>query len=326
MWDKKTFLGGLLMRLTKQEVLDILFRVFIVLLTNTLLSIALVCFLEPASLYAGGASGIAQLIFRLINHFGANMSTNLLGWFILAVNIPITLIGFKFVSKRFAIYSVLAVGVQSLVVLVIPESPFKYMADPVQTINELGEVTSTMNYGGILTLAIFGGLLAGMASGLALKFGVSTGGVDVLAQAISINKGISIGNFTMVLNIGIAIVGGGWLQGSWVIVLFTIVRMILNSLVIDKIHTSYSYTGLHIFSFHGEAIANSLMSALNRGCTLIDVEGAHSGKGFKEVYCVVSNYEIHRALKEIKKHDEKAFITMAPVNKINGKFIRKSII
>ena len=68
------------------------------------------------------------------------------------------------------------------------------------------------------------------------------------------------------------------------------------------------------------------MNTLNRGCTLIDVEGAHSGKDFKEVYCVVSNYEIHRALKEIKKHDEKAFITMAPVNKINGKFVRKSIV
>ena len=314
------------MKLTKQEILDILFRLFIVLFTNTLLSLATVWFLEPAALYAGGATGIAQLLFRLINRLGANMSGNLLGWFILLVNVPITLIGFKFVSKRFAIYSVIAVGVQSLVVLVIPESPFAYLADPIETINQAGDTVSTMNYGGILTLAIFGGLLAGMASGLALRFGVSTGGVDVLAQAVSINKGISIGNFTMVLNITIAIIGGGVLQGSWVIVLFTIVRMIINSLVIDKIHTSYSYTGLHIFSSHGEAIAQSLMNTLNRGCTLIDVEGAHSGKDFKEVYCVVSNYEIHRALKEIKKHDEKAFITMAPVNKINGKFVRKSIV
>ena len=314
------------MKLTKQEILDILFRLFIVLFTNTLLSLATVWFLEPAALYAGGATGIAQLLFRLINRLGANMSGNLLGWFILLVNVPITLIGFKFVSKRFAIYSVIAVGVQSLVVLVIPETPFAYLADPIETINQAGNTVSTMNYGGILTLAIFGGLLAGMASGLALRFGVSTGGVDVLAQAVSINKGISIGNFTMVLNITIAIIGGGVLQGSWVIVLFTIVRMIINSLVIDKIHTSYSYTGLHIFSSHGEAIAHSLMNTLNRGCTLIDVEGAHSGKDFKEVYCVVSNYEIHRALKEIKKHDEKAFITMAPVNKINGKFVRKSIV
>ena len=314
------------MRLTKQEVLNILFRLFIVLFTNTLLSLATVWFLEPAALYAGGAAGIAQLLFRIINRLGANMSGNLLGWFILLVNVPITLIGFKFVSKRFAIYSVIAVGVQSLVVLVIPESPFAYLADPIETINQAGNTVSQTNYGGILTLAIFGGLLAGMASGLALRFGVSTGGVDVLAQAISINKGISIGNFTMVLNITIAIIGGGVLQGSWVIVLFTIVRMIINSLVIDKIHTSYSYTGLHIFSSHGEAIAQSLMNTLNRGCTLIDVEGAHSGKDFKEVYCVVSNYEIHRALKEIKKHDEKAFITMAPVNKINGKFVRKSIV
>jgi uncharacterized membrane-anchored protein YitT (DUF2179 family) len=314
------------MKISKQESLDILFRIFIVIFTNTVLSIATVWFLEPSELYAGGATGIAQLIFRLIKLGAKDMSTNLLGWFILGVNIPITLIGFNFVSKRFAIYSVLAVGIQSLVVLVIPESPFKEMANEIVTYDASGNMVKTMNYGGILTLAIFGGLLAGMASGLALRFGVSTGGVDVLAHAISMKKGISIGNFTMALNIGIAIVGGGWLQNNWFIALFTIVRMILNSLVIDKLHTSYSHTGLHIFSTHGEAIAHSLMSSLNRGCTLIDVEGAHSGKGFKEVYCVVSNYEIHRDLKEIKKHDEKAFITMSPVKTINGNFIRKSMI
>ena len=123
------------MKLTKQEVLDILFRLFIVLFTNTLLSLATVWFLEPAALYAGGATGIAQLLFRMINRLGANMSGNLLGWFILFVNVPITLIGFKFVSIRFAIYSVIAVLVQSLVVLVIPESPFAYLAEPIETIN-----------------------------------------------------------------------------------------------------------------------------------------------------------------------------------------------
>lgn len=314
------------MKSGKKEALDISLRLFIVLFTNTLLSIATVWFLEPAKLYAGGATGIAQLIFRIINKFGGKMSSNLLGWFILGVNVPITLIGFKFVSRKFAYYSVLAVAIQSLVVLIIPESPFKDLAKNINALNDAGEVVSRMNYGGILTLAIFGGLLAGIASGLALRFGVSTGGVDVVAQAVAMKKSMSIGYFTMILNVVLAIVGGGVLQGSWEVVLFTIVRMILNSLVIDKIHTSYAYTGLHIFSAHGEAIANSLMAALNRGCTLIDVEGAHSGKGFKEVYCVVSNYEIHQALDEIKKHDEKAFITMAPVKKINGKFIRKSIV
>ena len=314
------------MKFNKKEIFDICFRLFVVLFTNALLSLATVWFLEPAMLYAGGATGIAQLIFRIINKFGVNMKQNLLGWFIFGVNLPITLIGFKFVSKKFAIYSVIAVVVQSLVVLLIPESPFMHLAESIQSLDTNGNIIETMNYGGILTLAIFGGLLAGIASGLALRFGVSTGGVDVLAQAIAMKKGVSIGSFTMILNVCLAIFGGGVLQGSWEVVLFTIVRMILNSLIIDKIHTSYSYTGLHIFSFHGEAIANSLMNTLNRGCTLIDVEGAHSGKGFKEVYCVVSNYEVHRALKEIKRHDEKAFVTMAPVNKINGKFIRKTIV
>ena len=102
--------------------------------------------------------------------------------------------------------------------------------------------------------------------------------------------------------------------------------MILNSLVTDKIHTAYTYTSLHIFTSYSKEISIDIMKELQRGCTFYDVEGAFSHVHSKEVYCVVSRWEAEKALKIVKKHDPKAFISMAPVKRVTGNFKRKSII
>ena len=245
-------------KITKKDITDIFFRLTIVILANLLLSFATVWFLEPANLYSGGATGTAQLVQRFIKLF--NLDINL-GLLIFLVNIPIIIIGFKYVSKKFAIYSIVAVIVQSLGVALIPGSPFKDLIEPI-IISVDGVYKETINYGGILTLAICGGLLGGSAAGIALRYGTSTGGIDVAAQAFALKQNVSIGNFTMIFNVVLAIIGGGLLQGSWIIALFTCIRMILNSLVTDKIHTAYTYTSLHIFTTHSQEISMEIMQEL----------------------------------------------------------------
>ena len=314
------------MKLNKHELLDILFRLTVVILANIALSYATVWFLEPAMLYAGGATGIAQLFHRLFAKMG--MANLPLGWYIFIINIPIVLIGIKFVSPKFTIYSIVAVIVQTIATNLIPfeTSPFY---DFYQILNESiisGSGVGYSLYGVMLTLSICGGVLGGIASGVALKYGTSTGGVDVIAQALALKKDISIGKFTMILNILVAIIGGGLLQGVWVIALFTIIRMILNSLVIDKIHTSYTYMSLHIFSSKAYDIAHQIMQDLHRGCTFENVTGGYSGKESIEVYCVLSKYEVEKAMKIIHNHDDHAFVTLAPVKKIKGNFLKKTIV
>lgn len=305
------------MKLNKKNVLDFIFRLVVVIVTNTLISFVTVWFLEPAQLYSGGAVGIAQLIKRLIESTG--VETFKLGWFIFLVNIPITIIGIKFVSIKFTILSIIAVLIQTLVTNLLPEAPFQ----PVPLHD--GEVDMQM-WGYVLTLAITGGVLGGIATGVALRLGTSTGGFDVLGQALALKKNISIGSFTMVLNVLIAIFGGALLQGSWIICLFTIIRMVLNSLVIDKIHTSYSYIAVRIFSKNGLQIADAIMNEMSRGCTIERVVGAHSGSDSIEVYSVVSSYEVDRVYKIIKRFDDHAFVTTAPVKDVWGKFIKHSIV
>ena len=305
-------------KIDKKRLLDDLFRTIIVVVANVLLSFATVWFLEPARLYSGGATGLSQLFVRIIERFGGRFN---LGLMTFIINIPIAVVGWRFVSKRFAIFSIMAIGVQSLVTGLIDTSPFAVLAHDIVT-----DSGSVMNYGGILTLAIFGGLLAGFASGLALKFGTSTGGVDILAQALALHKGISIGMFTMIFNIIITLVGGLFLQGSLIVVLYTFVRLILNSLVMDKIHTAYTYTSLNIFTSHGEEIAERLMIELNRGCTIFEGVGAYTHQKHTELYCVLSTYEVEKAMIIIKKIDPATFVVVSPVRKVTGNFIKKTIV
>lgn len=309
----------------KNKILDLLFRLAIVIAANVLLSFATVWFLEPAKLFAGGASGIAQLIQRIFLRNGILVNVNL-GWYILFVNIPIVIIGIRHVSLRFAIFSVVAVGVQTLTTLLIPAGPFSFISEEIDAIIANGEKIPVELYGVILTLAVCGGVLAGVASGVALKFGTSTGGFDIVGQALALKKNISIGIFTMSLNIIIALIGGGILQGQWLLALFTIIRMVLNGLVVDKIHTAYTFTALHIFSNDAEEIAYDIMNEMGRGCTFENVVGGFTHKESVQIYCVVSTYEIETALKIIHRYDKKAFVSMTPVKRINGRFIKKTIV
>lgn len=302
----------------KKRLLDDAFRVFIVIITNVMLAFSTVWFLEPARLYSGGATGLAQLCVRLIEKCGGSFN---LGLMVFLVNIPIVIIGWRFVSLRFAIFSTIAIGVQSLATALITNSPFSELSEDIVTVG--GSVT---NYGGILTLAIFGGLLAGFASGLALKFGTSTGGIDIIAQACALHKGLSIGVITLIFNLFLAVFGGGVLQGSFIVTLFTCVRLILNSLVTDKIHTSYTYSGLKIFTTDGEHISEKIMKELNRGCTIFEGMGAYTHQTHTELYCVLSTYEVERAISIIKEFDEHAFVVISPVKKVKGNFIKKTIV
>jgi len=299
---------------------DMIFRTAIVILANIILQLATMWFLEPAHLYSGGATGLAQLILRsiyAINNISLDSANYnyFLALAVFLVNIPFLVIGYKEVSYKFAFYSFLAVVIQVVVSILAPAS-----SSPFVEYNLEGKVSN------VLALALMGGLLSGLAAGLALKFGTSTGGIDIIAQAVALKKGVSIGTFTLIANVLIACIGGGIVQGSWTITMYTCIRMIINSLVTDKIHTAYTYSAINIFTEHDEEIASEIMTKLNRGCTMMNVMGEYTHKKHKELYCVVSTYENERVIEIVRKYDPNAFITISPVKRIIGNFIKKTIV
>lgn len=291
----------------RKKLLNEGFHVGIVLVCATVYSLAVMWFLTPAGLYAAGITGLAQILVRILEVF-ANFKLPS-GILVFVFNVPLFIYGWKRVSKRFSIYSLLFVVVQSLLMMDwIPT--FTFGMEP----KENG-----------LLFAIIGGLIAGVANGVALRFGTSTGGIDILGQVLSIEKGISIGIFTMVFNVFIAVLGGGILFGNWLVSMHTLIRIIISSLVIDRIHTSYNYIRLDIISVNVQDISNRLMTELGRGVTLMNVEGAYTHQPKQDAFIIITRYELARAKKICLECDPNVFIIIAPAKGTVGRFVKKTI-
>lgn len=267
-------------------------------------------FLEPARLFSGGVTGIAQLIGAIFESFDIHFVSNYLGVIVFLLNIPILIFGWTKVSKRFAVCSVISIGIQTLLLNnVIPIIDLE--------INQ----PETMD---MLLLSFIGGFVCGVGSALALRYGTSTGGVDILAQAISFKKNVSIGFISLVVNVVVAILGAVVYKNP-AIAFYTIVRIIVQSVVTDKVHTSYNYLKVEIITTKPEEVSRLLLTDIGRGITMVSAIGAYTHTEKSILETIISSYEVHRVIDDARKIDPGVFITVSPVKRVDGNFKRKTI-
>lgn len=296
-------------------------RVIAVLVFTIVYGIGVAWFLEASvvPLYTGGIPGVGQLVRDIIvNVFGYDLSEHFLGIFIIVFNIPILILGWVGVSHRFTIYSIISVLVQSFMLSWIP-----YV--------DLGLTTQEH----ALTAAIIGGLLIGVGTGGALRYGTSTGGLDIVAQYLAFKKGKSVGYFSMAMNVIIALLGGLIIGGrasangvvitGGVIASYTIIRIIVSTVITDRMHTAYHFLSVNIITINPKALVDQVLNHMYRGVTLFKVEGAYSQHEKTMVYIIISSYELHQLLEIVRKLDPHAFVITSPVRNVVGNFKRKTI-
>jgi uncharacterized membrane-anchored protein YitT (DUF2179 family) len=282
-----------------------------------LYGVGVVWFLEasPVPLYSGGVSGISQLIRDVVNIISGREVFNqfFLGIAVAVINIPIILLGYFGVSKRFAIYTLVSVIVQSTVLGFIPKIP-------------LGDLSKDP-----LVLAVIGGAISGIGIGGSLSFGVSTGGFDVISQYLALKKGISVGVLITALNTAIALLGGLVMiigkrgDEALQVVAYTIVRIIITDLVLDSIHKSYRIMKVEIISPEYENISKNIIEIVHRGVTLVASQGAFSKKNFYTCLVVVSGYELPLLKRIVKEIDPHAFVIVTKAQSVLGNFKKKTI-
>ncbi len=296
-------------------------RIFFVVVFTFIYGVGVSWFLEASvvPLYAGGIPGVGQLIRDIIEIvFKIQLPEQFLGVFIFVANIPLLLLGWFGVSHRFTIYSLISVVIQASVLSFIP-------------VFDMG-LSSEVH---ALASAVLGGLLVGIGAGGALRFGTSTGGLDIIAQFISFKKGHSVGFITMVMNVVMAILGGiiiggranldGVIISGGVIASYTVIRIIISTIITDRMHTAYHYLSVNIITVNPNDLVDAILTKLYRGVTLMKVEGAYSHHEKTMVYVVISAYELHSLVNMVKRLDETAFITTTPVKQVFGNFKRKTI-
>ncbi len=306
-------------------------RTLAVIVFTIIYGIGVTWFLEASviPMYTGGIPGLAQL-FRDFMKF--TLGWNTAGWeglflamFIIITNIPIMLLGWFGVSKKFVIYSMLSVLIQATMLGFIP------------SIN-LGLSSESQ----ALTATILGGILIGIGVGGALKYGTSTGGLDIIAQYISLKKGQSVGFISMVMNIIMAILGGlitapdlinrGVLPGvtqtmaaAGIVISYTVLRLIITTIVTDRLHTAYQFTMVEIITDNPKDIISDILSKIYRGVTLMDVQGGYSKQQKTLIKVIISSYEFTTLNQLVNRLDSKAFIIVTPVKHVYGNFKKRTI-
>ena len=282
-------------------------RTIVLVFSSIIYSIGIVWFLEVDKLYSGGVSGISQLICNLFYKY-ANITLNL-GLLVFILNVPLVILGWFCVGKKFTIYSLVSVLIQSIMLGIIPRVQIT-MPDGVTPLD-------------MLTNAIVGGALVGIGVGLPLRFGTSTGGLDILSQYLSFKKGLTVGMIGLCINLLITIMSG--IHFGFTIAIYTMIRMIISMVFTDKIHTSYNYLNVEVITEYGEIMSETLMDKTFRGITLLKAEGAFSHHDKTIVYCIISSYELDYLVEIVKGIDNNAFVVVKPVKKIIGNFRRKVI-
>lgn len=269
-----------------------IFFIFFAAITN---AIALNNFLIPANIYASGINGIAQLLSGVLdNSSGILIDTGIL---ILVFNIPIALLGWFKVGRNFTLYSFMTSILISFFTVLLPINPLT---------ND-----SMMN-------ALFGGIISGTGIGFALKYGFSTGGMDIISMVLAKTTGRSIGTLTFAMNL-LIVSSAGVLYG-WEYALYTLVSIYVMTKMIDTIHTSHQKITAMIVTNEPDALVKEIHGKLIRGITIIPAKGAYSKTDRSILMMVITRYEMYELEQAVREADASAFVNFMETNKVLGEF------
>lgn len=273
-------------------------KIVIVIIGAFLNALAINFFLVPANVYSSGFTGIAQLLSKVLSE--QTPLTVSIGFLLLVLNIPVAILGWFKVGKSFTVYSFLSVALSSMFLELIP-------------ITQVSE--------DILLNSVFGGVILAVGVGITLKWGASTGGLDIIAMVLSRMKDKPIGTYIFILNAFI-IITAGFLFG-WEKALYTIVSLYATTRVIDAIHTRHAKVTAMIITKKADELKAAIHSQLVRGITMIPAKGAFSNEPRDMLMIVITRYELFDLERIIRDVDPNAFTNIIQTTGIYGFFRRE---
>jgi uncharacterized membrane-anchored protein YitT (DUF2179 family) len=249
--------------------------------------------LIPANLLSGGVSGIAMII--------GYVSGWPIAWLYFALNVPILYGGYRVLGQRFVLLSIANVISTSLFMEFIPVRP--WVDDP-------------------LLAAVFGGVVVGIGTAISLRYGGSTGGIDIIASMISRYRETAVGLLIIVLNAGIAALLG-ILNQDWNAALYSLLSIYITGKVIDVIHTPHRKVTAFIVTNRTQELAERLLS-MPRGVTILKTRGAFTSTEKDLLMTVTSRIELAELRKIVRTVDPSAFVNIVQTVDVIGEFRRTS--
>lgn len=273
-------------------------RLLLIAAASVIMAINIKSFVEAGGLFPGGFNGLTLLIQRSAQQFlHLALPFSLINFLLNAVPV---IISFKFIGKRFTLYSCLMIVLTSTLTDVIPAMPLT---------ND------------VLLVCIFGGLINGFAISLCLMGRATSGGTDFIAVALSDKLNVDAWNYILIGNAAMLAVAG--LLFGWDKALYSIIFQFASTQVVKMLNFRYKRTTLFIISDQSEEIYEHIKEFTHHGATLFYGTGLYNGAPRTMIYSVISGDQVKKLTKKVHEVDPKAFINILKTDQVAGNFYRR---
>lgn len=267
-------------------------------------TIGLEAFIVPNNLLDGGVTGVSLILAKLFN-----LDVSI---FIFLINIPFILLGYKQVSKIFAIKTFTAIITLSGVLLLLHAFHF-----PTATKDKL-------------LIAVFGGFFLGAGIGFAMRGGSVIDGTEVLALYLTRKTSMQVGEIILLINILIFSVAA--ILNGIETALYSILTFMAASKTVDFLTNGIEeYTGVVIISEHSDKVRKAIIAQLGRGVTIYNGKRGLRGKKAMEsglndrdiLYTVVTKLELTKVKNIVQEIDEGSFMTTHSISSVKGGMVKE---
>ena len=270
-------------------------RILIILVCACLMALNIKTFVRAGGLYPGGATGLSILIQRSAEKFwGLSLPYSLIN---ILLNAGPVYIGFRFIGRKFTLYSCLMIVLSSVLTDIIPG--FALTDD-------------------ILLISIFGGIINGSVISLCLSADATTGGTDFISIFLSQRSGMD--SFNVILGINAVILCMSGVLFGWDKALYSIIFQYASTVVLHTLYRRYQQTTLFIVTENPQRVCESIYAASRHGATIIHGEGSFDHHQKSTVYSVVSSAQARKVVRAVKAEDESAFINLVKTQELVGHF------
>ena len=252
-------------------------------------------FLNPVNLYDSGISGTSMLLDQVVSPVSLSV-------FLLVLNIPLFLYGLKKQGVRFTLSAIYTVAIYSL---------FAFLITDVFPIDV--SLASPLAKQDLLLCALFGGLISGVGSGLAIRGGGAMDGIEIMSVIFAKRIGVSVGSFVMAYNLVLYVVCG-CIMADWILPLYSIVAYAAGVKTIDFVVEGFDRSKCAIIiTVKPTEVCEALSDAFQSGPTRMEARGGYTNAPKTMVYFIVNRFQVTRMKELVHEMDPTAFITISEV-------------
>lgn len=278
--------------------------VLMMLLAVTISFVSLYVFVIPSNFSPSGVDGISTILYQIT---GVNI-----GWFKLAINIPLMVLAWIYLNKRYVLYVIVFTLIDSFGVIILEKIGF-YTFIPVG-------LTAGEAMGYRLIAAIFSGVALGICTGLMLKIGCSTGGIDIIACLVNLKKP----NFNIERIISIicytVILCSYFVFWDLTSILLSIIQIFIFEWTTASILRKDRYAvEVKIITKEPEAIRDEILHKYRHSATVLKATGMYSGETYSMVVTVLNSRNMNEFMTTMKMHPD-TFVYFSDGVKVQGDF------